>query len=216
MKNSVYIYLLLILFGCSDKNSKQKTKSDFSQKEDSLIEAKYNIKEQIFEQYLRIPLSIFESNDGVDYSKYEEFIRLDSLLDQYSRDYLLLDKEKQLLAITKSKEYLILSKYSKVIRELEAIPNNSEYENYKNLLLGVSYDLKGDSVNSKKHFKELLAKFEYSNQSVSDCEKYILVNVLSDSKEINFCKDYLKEYEQMRNTDKIELIKTYILGDLEL
>ena len=224
MKTKAFLFSLFFsILGCIGNNSKKNNPSITSNQEkndtisiaDSLIEIKYQLKESIFEQYSKIPLSIFESNDGVDHSKYEEFIEMDSLINKYE-DYSLSDREKQLLAILKFKKHLLLSNYTEAIKELEILPDDLETENYKNLLLGIAYNLKGDSLDSEKHFKELLAKFETSDQNASDCKKYILIKVLSESKEIHICKDYLTVYEGMKVEGKIELIKDYVLTDLEL
>ncbi len=224
MKTEVLFFVLFFFtFSCLNNNSKgidrltiPNKKNGLEINADSLIEAKYKLKEKILDQYSNIPLSIFESSDKRDYSKYREVVKLDSLFNIYSKCSLS-DKEQQLFAIIKFKTKLKLLDYTSALKELELISFNEDFENYKNVLLGVAYSLKGDIAMRNKIFNNLFEKFEsYPSKDNRDCNKYLMLKVLSNSNDLNICKDKLEDFEYLKSMGNVEIIKNYFLTDVEL
>jgi hypothetical protein len=212
----LYFVIPLSIISCLGQNSKTEKvsiESESIKTNDSIKEVKYQFKEKINNLYLRLPFA-FGLKDDIDYSQYEEFKEFDSIVNQYTK-YPLSDNEKQLLTITSAKKNLILSKYSEVIQILNELPENSDLNNYKNILLAICYDLKGDSFNSSKIFKNLLNELEQDKNT--ECVKYFLVKTLAaDASELNLCKDYLNLYNEIKSVDRNEIIKTYFLMNSEL
>ena len=210
----VFLFIVFLFYSCQTSKTLNNSQSNIFLN-DSIVEAKYVIKEKIIRQGDKIPTDIFASNDGIDHSEYEEFIQLDSLISVYE-SYPLTNKEKELLNFFEAKKHLILSQYSKSIEKLKNVKEYS-YENYKNLMLGITYDLVDDNINSKKHFRKLLLQFEeMSEDNPFECDMYFLVKILSNSSEINKCGQYLDIYKKMKKQGKIQLVKENILDNVQL
>lgn len=85
------------------------------------------MKNKISDAYTLIPTFIFEANDDVDYSEYQEIRKLDSLFMLYEK-YPLKEKDLQLLGIAKSKRRILVGEYTKAIDELGKLAFNEELE----------------------------------------------------------------------------------------
>ncbi len=221
MKIGLLFVFAFIFISCKDDKS-GKGKFDDSDESMSVVdtvdtsEDMYELKEKIIMVYNQIPTSIFEVNDGIDYSNLDEAIKLDSLFGEYSR-HKLSDKEKQLFGIAKFKAQLKLLHYENAINELKSIPVHPEFENYKDVLFGIAYNFKGDTVLKKRYFNKLLKKFEDSvANGAEDCGKYFILKVLSGSDELKICENRLQEFKELKSMGGKEIVRNYFLTDLEL
>lgn len=215
------IVFAFMLFSCKDNKSRKEKLNHASESVNvadtiDTTEELYKLKEKIILAYNQIPTSIFEANDGIDYSNYDEAIKLDSLFGEYSQ-HTLSDKEEQLFGIAKFKAQLKLSHYVNAINELKSIPANQDFENYKDVLLGIAYSFKGDADLKQRYFNKMFEKFEDpSVNGTEDCGKYFMLKVLSGSNELKICKNRLQEFEELKSTGRKEIVRNFFLTDLEL
>ncbi len=175
------------------------------------------IKQQLINDYLKIPKFIFKAKDANKYNKYEDFTKLDSLLKIYSIREDISLKEKQLLAIFKFKRYIITSNYDTALNSLKQKTSSTELDNYFCLLNGIGYLLIDETSKAKEYFQKILLQFNTTEVEKNGlCDKYYLVNALMGIKKIEICKNHVQLYEDFYRIGHDEIIREYILNDIEL
>lgn len=215
-KLHVKILILTLIFSCQNNNSNEKNINDLrnSKKMDSThFEKKNYYKEKIFNNYNQIPQFLFAINDGKDHSKYKEFKTLQNSFKKYEQLDLTAE-EVQRLGIIKAKAFLKISKFDNAIRILDSLPFYKEYELYKELLRAISYDYGKPKNPYEQVYEKILSELKSSDSL--ECNRYIIVATLANLKDIEICKDQEEIYLQVQKIGKIEIIRQYILGEVEL
>ncbi|MEP5338483.1 MAG: hypothetical protein ABJL44_02155 [Algibacter sp.] len=177
---------------------------------------KSSLRDKIIINYLNISITKL-SKDNIKYNEYNEFKNLDSLFDAYN-DLSLSHKELKYLKFAKAKRYLLTANYDKAISELDILSKIGDLNEYQNLLLGISYKLKGDLIHSNLYFDELLLQVNkvMKSSSSNECSKYLLLNILIGKEKLTLCKDYIKEYKELQLIEIEEIIRIHFLSDIEL
>lgn len=191
-------------------NTEQQKSVGFFEKKDSL-------KQKLILNYLKLPKFIFESENSKIYNDYKEFVELDSLLNVYSIREDLTLKEKQLLGIYKFKRNLLTSDYDKALGEFEELPLDLDIETYKILLKGIAHLLKDESLLANEHFQKILEQFNVDEiEKNGMCDKYYLINALLGRGSIEVCENHVQSYKDFFSIGNIEIIREYVLNDIEL
>ncbi len=206
----IIIVFLLLMFGCKGEVQRERKKSEEELQIIQKDSIKDNLKYEIFVKYSNIPIAHL-SNDNEEFNNYPFLIELDSLFDIYSKKKLS-NSEVDNLKIMKAKRYLWTSNYDKAIKELDKLPNSA----YKNLLLGISYELQGDLLSAKKYFTPLYLKINSFDYNISDCQKYLIMSVLLDKNSLEKCKRLSRVYTNLVKAGKEEIIRTHFLSTVEL
>lgn len=213
MKLAIYLTFFIVLTSCKDTSTSKKNVTE----QDSVFttEQKISLKDSIIVQYNRIPTSLFNSNDGEDYSKYDEFKRLSSLLKEYE-NLSLNEEEKAYLGIFKAKCNLKISKYSKALNLLYEVKESPKFNTYKDLMLAILYDYKSSQDKSILLYSQLLKDLEMGSPNALDCNRYVIISVLAEKKKLNACFDRENQFVQLKNLGKDEVIRKFILSEVEL
>lgn len=223
MKKIIIYTLSISLFitGCINKeNEKKKIESEDTQiKEeillDSITEKRYQLKENLLISYSKLSFA-FGMKDKIDYSEYEEFKMFDSLVRVY-KECKLSNRENDLLIILQSKKSLILNKHNEAVKLLKMIPEDSDFDNYKSILLAINYKLDNNSEEANKIFDEMLNDFNKDNKGDIDCFRYFLTKVLAENdSENSICLDKLNYYNKLKKTPYVEIIRNNFLAQNEL
>lgn len=207
MKPFFIIFFIIIFLSCETDSPKDKFND----------EEVINLKNKISDAYTLIPTFIFEANDDVDYSKYQEIRKLDSLFVLYEK-YPLKEKDLQLLGIAKSKRRILVGEYTKAIDELGKLAFNEELEDYKNSLLAICYLYLEDNETKTRYFEKVLNSLE--SKIIKDkaelCISYSLVSFLNDSANLKICQSKSSLLNEFEQREKREVIISYFLNILEL
>ena len=197
-----FVFLTFFLLSC--KNGSQK---------DEII----SLKKQISEAYTMIPTYIFEINDDIDYSQYDEVKKIDSLFKLYEKKPLN-QRDSQLLGIAKSKVSILIGEFDKAVLELNNLKSYKELENYKNTLLAISYSYLNEKKSKKIHFEIVLDDFESNILKGEDdlCFDYILVCFLYDVGDLTMCENESFFLDELKLKGKREVIISYFLDFLEI
>ncbi len=209
----IIITCLLLIFGCKDKVVKEGKGNRFNidtltTRNDSV---KNSLKYEIFLKYSNVPITHLTS-DNTKFNEYPMLKQLDSLFDIYSENELS-KTEIENLNIMKAKRYLYTSNFKKAITELNKLSGSD----YKDLLLGISYQLKGDSLKSEDYLNKLYSKIKpIKSSDIDKCHKYLLMSVLLDKDKLEYCTHLTKSYISMIKDGKKEIIRANFLSTVEL
>lgn len=210
------IILIILNISCSNNNSKNKiiTGSDTGIKFNVTKLEKDSIKRAIVMNYLKIPIQNIKSNTKINYNNYVEFKKLDSLFDIYSR-FELTNMETQYFSIIKFKRHLITFNYDKALKELKNSKKHKDFDDYKTILLGILYDLKGESSKAKEYYSEVILKYTESDNYCENTNYYI-VCLLLEKENLNECPIFKEMFKSDKPINKSNFIKSNFLTDIEL
>lgn len=197
------ILCVFIIFGCKNKVKEDSFKVD-------IINTKDILKDEIIIKFLNLPITDLSINN-IKFNNYPVLKQLDSLFLLYNKQELSVI-ETENLQIVKAKRFLLTANYEKALKELNNLPNSD----YKNLLLGISFELQGDSLSAKKYFNSLYLKINSLDDNISDCQKYLIMSALLEKGKLEQCKHLSKAYSILVKTGKAEIIRTHFLSSIEL